>query len=177
HSLPRARIAVLEGKPLGVGAVAQDHRIAAFLDRSEDVGLEHETVVHGDRHVPIDPHAVADFAFQREHSFLPRNRSVVVPVGGDHIHRPFIVFEDRARPPCCGVWVPLFAGTGLDGNRPLESYSALMPAALMIFAHFSRSCAMRSRSTSGGPPAAIKPCLPSSATILGECRNSLNVAL
>ena len=34
HALPGARIAVLEGKTLGVGAVAQDHRIAAFRDRA-----------------------------------------------------------------------------------------------------------------------------------------------
>src|SRR5262249_59956457 len=30
---------------------------------------------------------------------------------------------------------------------PLRNYSAVIPAALMIFAHFSRSCAIRSRTT------------------------------
>ena len=62
HALPGARIAVLEGKPLGVGAVAQDHRIAAFGDRAKHVGAQNKAVVHGDRHVPIDAHAVAGLA-------------------------------------------------------------------------------------------------------------------
>ena len=62
HTLPGARIAVLEGKPLGIGTVGQDHRIAAFGDGPEHVGAQDKTVVHGDRHVPIDAHAVAGFA-------------------------------------------------------------------------------------------------------------------
>ena len=62
HALPRARIAVLEGEALGVGAVGQDHRIAAVLDRAEHVGAQHEAVVHRDRHVPVDAHAVAHLA-------------------------------------------------------------------------------------------------------------------
>ena len=62
HALPGARIAVLEGKPLGIGAICQDHRIAAFGDRAEHVGAQDEPIVHGDRHVPVDAHAVAGFA-------------------------------------------------------------------------------------------------------------------
>ena len=62
HALPRARITVLEGEALGVRAVAQDHRIAAFLDRAEHIGAQHQAVVHRDRHVPIDAHAVARLA-------------------------------------------------------------------------------------------------------------------
>ena len=62
HALPGARIAVLEGKPLGVRAVGQDHRVAAFGDRPEHVGAQDEPVVHGDRHVPVDAHAVTGFA-------------------------------------------------------------------------------------------------------------------
>ena len=62
HALPGARIAVLEGEALGVGPVGQDHRIAAVLHRAEDVGAQHQAVVHGDRHIPVDAHAVADFA-------------------------------------------------------------------------------------------------------------------
>ncbi len=34
----------------------------AFLDRTKHVGAEHEPVIHRDRHVPVDTHAVADFA-------------------------------------------------------------------------------------------------------------------
>src|SRR5499433_2184269 len=59
HALPRARIAILEREALGVGTVTQDHRIAAVLHRAEDVGAQHQTVVHLDRDVPIDAHAVA----------------------------------------------------------------------------------------------------------------------
>jgi hypothetical protein len=62
HALPRARITVLEGEPLGIGSVAQEHRIAAVLDRPKHVGTEHQAVVRLDRHVPLDAHAVADFA-------------------------------------------------------------------------------------------------------------------
>src|SRR5499433_3492474 len=62
HALPRARIAILEREALGIGAVAQDHRIAAVLHRAKDVGAQHQAVVHVDRDVPIDAHAVAHLA-------------------------------------------------------------------------------------------------------------------
>ena len=62
HALPGARIAVLEGKTLGVGAVAQDHRIAALGDRAKHIGAQHRAVIHRDRHVPVDAHAIAGFA-------------------------------------------------------------------------------------------------------------------
>ena len=73
HDVPGARIAVLEGEVLGVGAVGDQNRIAAFFHRTKDIGAQHKAVVHFDRDVPIDPHAVADFrAFiQRGHRFLP----------------------------------------------------------------------------------------------------------
>src|SRR3972149_1704915 len=57
--LPLHRVAVLEGEPLGVDAVRQDRRVPPLRDRPEDVGAEDETVVHRDRLVPRDPHAVA----------------------------------------------------------------------------------------------------------------------
>src|SRR5262249_31593523 len=57
HALPRARIAVLEREALGVGTVAQDHRIAAVLHRAKDVGAQHQSVGHPDRDVPVDAHA------------------------------------------------------------------------------------------------------------------------
>src|SRR5690348_10869496 len=61
HALPRARVALLERQALGVGTIAQDHRIAALSDGSKYIGLEHQPVVHPDFDVPIDPHAVAHF--------------------------------------------------------------------------------------------------------------------
>jgi hypothetical protein len=62
HARPGARIAVLEGEALGVGAVAQNRRVAARRDRVKHVGAQDEPVVHGDRGVPIDAHAVAGLA-------------------------------------------------------------------------------------------------------------------
>src|ERR1700674_4288326 len=61
HPFPRARIAVLKGEALGIGAVAEDHWIAAVLDRAKDVGPQHQPVIHLDRNVPVDAHAVALF--------------------------------------------------------------------------------------------------------------------
>ena len=55
-------IEIVEVQPLAVGAIGQDHRIAARLDRPVDVAAQDGAVVHLDRHVPVDPHAVADFA-------------------------------------------------------------------------------------------------------------------
>ena len=62
HALPGAGVAVLEGEALGVGAVAQDHRIAALGDGAKHIGAQHEAVIHRDRHVPVDAHAVAALA-------------------------------------------------------------------------------------------------------------------
>ncbi len=59
HALPGTRIAVLEGEVFGVGAVSQYDRILAVFDRAKDVGAQHQAVIHGDRHIPIDPHAIA----------------------------------------------------------------------------------------------------------------------
>jgi hypothetical protein len=62
HALPGARIAVLEGKPLGVRTIAQDNRAPPFGNRTKNIGAQHQAIIHRDRHVPVDPHAVAGFA-------------------------------------------------------------------------------------------------------------------
>ena len=62
HALPGARVAVLKSEALGIGAVAQDDRIAAVLHRTKDVGAQHEAIIHLDRDVPVDAHAVAHLA-------------------------------------------------------------------------------------------------------------------
>ncbi len=69
HALPGARVAVLEGKALRVRAVAEDHRVTTVRRRPENVGAQDEAVVHRDRHVPIDAHAVADFALLAHRHF------------------------------------------------------------------------------------------------------------
>ena len=62
HAIPGGLVAVFEMQPLAVGTMAEQHRVTALSDRPEHVAAQHEPVVHRDRHVPIDPHAVADFA-------------------------------------------------------------------------------------------------------------------
>src|SRR5262245_52592398 len=74
HALPCARIAVLEREALGIGTVAQDHRVTAVLHRAKDVGAQHQAVVHPDRDVPIDAHAVAHLAAMLVGLALPRSR-------------------------------------------------------------------------------------------------------
>src|SRR5262249_37234703 len=59
HALPRTRIAVLEGEALAVRTVAEAHGIASVLYRTEHVGAQEEDIVHLDRPVPVDAHAVA----------------------------------------------------------------------------------------------------------------------
>ena len=72
HALPRARIAVLECEVLGVGTVAEDDRKFSLVHRAKHVGAQHRSIVHGDRHVKIDPHAVTNFRslLQRRHYVL-----------------------------------------------------------------------------------------------------------
>src|SRR5260221_5143662 len=62
HALPRARIALLEGQSLGIGTVAQDHRIFAHLRGSKDIRPQHQSVIHCDRDIPVDVHAVTKSA-------------------------------------------------------------------------------------------------------------------
>src|SRR5262249_35767268 len=62
HALPGARIALLEGQPLGIGAVTQDHRIFAHLRGPVDIRPQHQSIVHRDRDVPVDVHTVTKSA-------------------------------------------------------------------------------------------------------------------
>ena len=59
HELPLIGIPVLEGQPLGVWAVGQDHRMAPGPGRAEDVRAQHDAVVHGHRDIPPDQHVSA----------------------------------------------------------------------------------------------------------------------
>ena len=79
HALPRARIAVLEREAFGVGAVGEDDRMPVLLDGPEHVGAQHEAVVHRDRHVPVDAHAVAGFTALGHDSSLSLNSDRLPP--------------------------------------------------------------------------------------------------
>src|SRR5467141_1261948 len=70
HALPGARVAVLEGEALGIGPVAEEDRVPTFDARAKQVGAQHQPVVHDDRDVPVDAHAVAELALGRLHARL-----------------------------------------------------------------------------------------------------------
>ena len=56
---PIALVAFLERQPLGVWPVAENDRMLPRSLRPEHIGPQHHAVVHGDRRVPIDLHAVS----------------------------------------------------------------------------------------------------------------------
>ncbi len=60
HLFPLERVPLLEREPLRVHAVGQNHRRTSVLDGPEDVGPDDEAVVHRDRLLPGDAHAVAN---------------------------------------------------------------------------------------------------------------------
>src|SRR6185437_16918697 len=64
---PIALVLLLERSALGIRTVAEDHREAAFLRRPEDVRTKDHAVIHPDRNVPIDLHAVANFGLAFRH--------------------------------------------------------------------------------------------------------------
>jgi hypothetical protein len=61
HLLPLLGIAVLVGDAFAVDAVGEDDRAAHVFHRPVHICPNDEPVVHRDRLVPRDPHAVADF--------------------------------------------------------------------------------------------------------------------
>src|SRR5262245_19192493 len=72
HALPRTWVAVLKRKILRVGTIGKNDRKLSVLHGAKDIGAEHQPVVHCDRHVPVNPHAVTDFGslLQRRHQAL-----------------------------------------------------------------------------------------------------------
>src|SRR5262249_17992790 len=59
HPPPLVGVEILEVQPLAVRPVRQDDRERPVVRGTKDVGAQHEPVVHPDRHVPLDAHAVA----------------------------------------------------------------------------------------------------------------------
>src|SRR5204863_86872 len=58
HDLPRRLVALLEGEALAVRPVAQQRRELAAHVRAEDIRAQLQPVVHADRYVPVDLHAL-----------------------------------------------------------------------------------------------------------------------
>ena len=77
HVVPTTFVkGILESQALGVRPQGHDDGIVPVVERPEDVGAQDDTVLHRDRHVPIDAHAVGDHtlsfhAFGSFHDFLP----------------------------------------------------------------------------------------------------------
>src|SRR5689334_9611461 len=76
HLLPLVRITLLVGQSLGIHAIGEDDGIAAVLDRTKDVGPQDETIVHLDRLMPRDPHAVTNVRAGLDRGILSRQHCV-----------------------------------------------------------------------------------------------------
>ncbi len=62
QAVPRVGVAVLEAEALAVRAVGDQGRVRSVVRRTEHVGPEDDAVVHRQRDVPLDAHAVAHLA-------------------------------------------------------------------------------------------------------------------
>jgi len=67
-SHPGMFVVLLEAPAFGVGTVAQNRGIFSLRDRAKHVGAQHDAVVHCDRGVPLDRHAVAGFSSMLAHA-------------------------------------------------------------------------------------------------------------
>ena len=54
HPVPHALEALLEREPLCVRAMRHDDRVSTVGDRTEHVRTQQQSIVHFDRHIPID---------------------------------------------------------------------------------------------------------------------------
>src|SRR5450631_1446493 len=69
HVVPATFVkGVLERQALGVRPQAHDDWIASRVERPEDISAQNDAVIHRDRHVPIDAHAVGHHALSRVHA-------------------------------------------------------------------------------------------------------------
>src|SRR5665647_1003224 len=63
HAPPLVRVKIIEVQPFAVWSVSHDDRKLAVGDRPVDIAPQYQPIVHRDRHVPIDSHAISDFSF------------------------------------------------------------------------------------------------------------------
>ncbi|MCY1557832.1 hypothetical protein D9M68_947140 [compost metagenome] len=64
HSLPGTGIAFLERQSFGIRPARDEHRVPSLALRAKDVGSKHKPVIHLNAEVPVNPHAVSNFAFK-----------------------------------------------------------------------------------------------------------------
>ena len=62
HQAPLEAVEVFEMQPLAVGPVSHDDGVLAIGHGAVDVAAQDQAVIHGDRHVPVDLHAITHFA-------------------------------------------------------------------------------------------------------------------
>lgn len=65
HGLPLGPIQVFKMQPFSVGPHRQNDRVFTLCQGSENIAAQHNSIIHGDGHVPIHAHSVthlADFA-------------------------------------------------------------------------------------------------------------------
>jgi hypothetical protein len=100
HALPRARVTILEREAFGVRPVGENDGMPVLLDRPEHVGAQHEAVVHGDRHIPVDAHAVAGFTALGHAVSLPALRCAPLPPRAKRVvGRGWGAFASLCNPP------------------------------------------------------------------------------
>ena len=71
QGVPLVGIALLKRQALAVWPVAEQDRVGALIVGPEDVSAQLKTVVHDDRNVPINAHAVASITSQARPSVCP----------------------------------------------------------------------------------------------------------
>ena len=76
HALPCALVAFLEGEALAERAIGKNDRVLPVVVWSEDIGAQHDAVVHRDGRIPVDAHAVAHLALGRLELSIHRLRSL-----------------------------------------------------------------------------------------------------
>ena len=67
HDVPCPRVALLKRQALGVRTIGQQHRMLAASRGTENVRPQNRAIIHRDRHIPINLHAVANLALNRTH--------------------------------------------------------------------------------------------------------------
>lgn len=63
HAFPGRGIPILKGKSLPVRSIRQQRRAGIPIDGTKNISPKNNAIIHQDRHVPVDAHAIANFAF------------------------------------------------------------------------------------------------------------------
>src|SRR5262249_44137521 len=132
------------------------HGVAARLDRAENIAAKNKPVVHGDWHVPIDAHAVtnfADLAIAHLSTLLgsgwdDRQQKMCLPGGAD-MQRD-LAAKNFGRPVARVVM-----GEGPDAGpnlaERLDAFAGLTGINIVVAAHGEREAMTLGQRDAGGP--------------------------